>query len=467
MNKETPEDSLKFFSINLKNFKNLTERTVEIDGHSFGVIGKNGAGKSSLIQALCSPLDSKIRPMEPIMQGEERAQVDVVLKGTMGGLPVMYTLELYFSQGNKSGRLVVLNEAGETVKAGATFVKGLIGHFAFDPTTWLHESNEKRLKMLKQLTGCEVELDKIIKIITEFKSTKKHKKERVEELEAVLKNHGYTQEQVELYSKPIPLEPLQGELTALSKSITDYTGIEDKVNGFKRNIESKELDIMGLRQEVEVQKEKTELEIKRLEALIQAEKSKLEMNTETSSIKITACFEDIKKSKENIRKGEEWLANKKKPNAEEINVRMTEAIKHNEHCAVIEKHSEQQRELLKGKSEIAKIESDIEAEEKKRNDLIAKSQLPIADLSFTENQILIKGLPLEDGQLNTQHLFDISVEIAMALNPKLRVIFLHEASLYDEKNLKSIIKKIESKGYQAIYEKVAENENLEIKFTES
>ncbi len=116
---------------------------------------------------------------------------------------------------------------------------------------------------------------------------------------------------------------------------------------------------------------------------------------------------------------------------------------------------------------MAKIESDIEAEEKKRNDLIAKSQLPITGLSFTEDQILINKLPLEEGQQNTQHLFDISTEIAIALNPTLRVIFLHDASLFDEKNLKAIIKKAESKGFQVIYEKVAENEGLEIKFTEA
>lgn len=466
MNTETP-DSLKFHSINLKSFKNLDEKIVNIDGLSFGVIGKNGAGKSSFIQALISPLDTKMRPLEPIQVGEERSQIEVVLKGVIGGSPVKYTLELYFSQANKSGRLVVLNEKGETIKGGPTFIKGLLGNISFDISKWLNESNEKKLKMLKQLTGCEIDIDKINKIISDSKASKKFKKERAEELEAVLKNHGYTQEQIELYSTPIPLEPLQTELAGVSTAITSYTRVEDKVKGFKANIVSKDIDIAALKDETEKAKNESAIEITRLENLIQKEKEKLEAHITTQANKITAAFEDIKKSKENIRKGEEWLSKYKKPDAKEINDRINLAIEHNGHVVIIEKHAEQQKEMLKAKQEIAKVDMDIETLEKKRNDLISKSQLPITGLSFTEDQILINGLPLSEDQQNTQHLFDISVEVAIALNPTLKVILLHDASLFDEKNLKAIIKKAEARDYQVIYEKVAENEGLEIQFTEN
>lgn len=467
MNNETP-DSLKFAGINLENYKNISKRIVDIGGRSILVMGPNGSGKSSFIQALCSPLDSKVIPTEPIKKGEERSKIEVELVGVMGGLPVKYTLELYFSLGNKKGRLVVLNAQGETIKAPATFVKGLIGNATFDPLKWLNESNEKRLKMFKQLTGCEIEIDKLNKIISDFKTSKKFKKERAEDLESVLKNHGYTQEEIEKYSKPDPIAPWQEQLANISKAITTYTSIEDQVKGFKVGITSKDTEIVSIRGDVEIAKSASEDEVKRLEALIQKEKDKLEAIISDKANKITACFEDIKKFKENIRKGEEWLTAKgDKPTAEKINDRINTAIAHNEHFAIVEKHSEQQREMLKSKQEIAKIDSDIEAIEKERADLISKSQLPIAGLSFTEDQIFIDGLPLETGQQNTQNLIDISVEVAVALNPTLKCVFLHEASLYDKKHLRAIFQKIESKGYMAVAEYVTDTEGLDIKFSET
>lgn len=444
MKSENTEDGLKFYGISLENFKNISHKVIDIGGQSFSVVGPNGSGKSSIIQALCSPLDTKIVPSEPIKKGEERSMIEVVLKGYKNGSPVKYTLDLYFSPGNKKGRLVVLNEAGEQIKSPATFVKGLIGNVSFDVVSWLHETKEKKLRMLKQLTGCEIEIDKINKSIAEKKSDKKYKKERTEDLEAVLKNHGYTQEQIELYSKNIPTEPIQLELTNISKSLENYSSVERQMNGFKQSITDEETKIGKRKKEIE-----------RLQALIRAEEEAIEIH-----------FAEITKLKGNIVKGDAWLQKTVKPSGEEITKRLNDAIAHNEHYNIVSGLALKQKEMLAAKSELTKIDTDIEKLEKDRGSLIAKSQLPIKGLSFTEDEIFIDGLPLEEGQQNTASLFDIGVDVAIALNPGLKVIFLNDGSLFDKKNLETIIRKIEAKGYQCITEIVSDGE-LDIKFTET
>jgi hypothetical protein len=447
MNSETqntsPEDGVKFWGLKLENFKNISHKVIDIGGQSIMVVGKNGSGKSSFIQALCSPMDTKIIPTKPIKKGEERSMIEVTLKGIHGGQPAKYILELYFSPGNEKGRLVVRNDKDEVIKAPATFVKGLIGNVSFDITAWLHESNEKKLRMLKQLTGCEIEIDKINKAITDKKSDKKHKKQRAEELEAVLKNHGYTQEQIDLYSKPIPIEPIQAELSNISKAIADYTDVEGKMKKFKDSITEEEGKIA-----------KRRIEIERLQALIKAEEVAIELS-----------FAEITKHKNNLVKGDAWLEKTVKPSSEEISKRLNDATTHNQHHEKVKALGDNKREEMKAKNEVMAIDADIEKLEKQRGDLISKSQLPIKGLSFTEDQIFIEGLPLEEGQQNTASLFDVGVEVAIALNPGLKVIFLHEASLFDPKNLETIIRKIEERGYQVVAEVVQSGE-LDIKFTE-
>jgi DNA repair exonuclease SbcCD ATPase subunit len=437
------EEGLKFFGLSLENFKNISHKEIEIGGHSILVVGPNGSGKSSLIQALCSPLDSKIIPTEAIKKGEERAKIEVMLGGVMGGQKVKYTLELYFSQGKKNGRLVVLNEQGEAVKAAATFVKSLIGNVSFDITAWLHESSDKKLKMLKQLTGCEIEIDKINKVISEKKAAKKAKKDRIEDLESILKNHGFSTEELEKYSVIIDTASIQEELRNVSKALTDYDGVESKVKSFKKIITENDNKIILSREK-----------IKELEAQIEEEKKLIE-----------SIFEDTAKQKANIVKGEEWLNAKERPSSDAINERLGDAIRHNEKHATVKRLSDQQSEMLKFKNDLSDIEAEIEKKEHERMGLISKSQLPIEGLSFTEDQILIDGLPMEEGQQNTARLFDIGVDVAMALNPGLKVIFLHDASLFDKKNLAMVISKAEKKGYQVIAEKVEEGE-LDVKFTE-
>jgi chromosome segregation ATPase len=446
MTNETPnqETELKFFGLSLSNFKNLSHKVIDIGGKSIMIVGPNGSGKSSLIQALCSPLDTKIVPSKPIKKGEERSTIEVVLQGIHGGHPAKYTLDLYFSPGNEKGRLVVKNEKDEVIKSPATFVKGLIGNVSFDVLFWLRETNEKRLKMLKQLTGCEIEIDKINKNITEKKATKKSRKERAEELEAVLKNHGYTQEQIELYTKPIPVEPIQMELTNISTAITEYTDVENKMTQFKNSINSYESKIADRRTEIE-----------RLQALIKAEE-----------VAIEVAFAEITKNKNNLIKGDAWLEKKGvKPSSEEISKRLSDATLHNQHHVKVSSLADSKREEMKFKRELIEIDVEVEKLEKQRGDLIGKSQLPIKRMSFTEDQILIDGLPLEEGQQNTADLFDIGVDVAIALNPGLKVIFLHEASLFDPKNLEVIIKKIEDRGFQVVAE-IVEAGELDIKFTE-
>lgn len=438
------KEGLTFKNIDITNFKNISKTVVDIGGQSILILGKNGAGKSSFIQALMSPLDTKVRPSQPIKEGEERSTISVTLAGVMGGKEKEYILDLYFTPGDQKGRLVITNSEGETVKSPATFIKSLIGNVSFDVTRWLNESKEKKLTTLKQLTGCSDKIDEINLIIKDLKEKKKFKSQRVEEIQAVLKNHGYSPEEVDKYSTQVDLVPIQEEMAAVSKNQQAYDSVVLKVEGFDDDVVRNSETVKRANEE-----------ILRLEALIREQKGIIEVTTEMTN----KCYA-------NIEAGNKWIASKTRPSVDDVSARLNEAIVHNEHFNKIQVHAGQQKEMLAAKTELDGIASKIGVEEKKRSDIVSSSQLPIPGLSFDDEQIYLDSLPLEEGQINTARIADVSMDIAIALNPGLKTIFLHEASLLDKEGLRRVIKKAEDKGFQVIAEIVSENSELEVEFTE-
>ena len=63
-------DNYKILKAEVNNFQNIDCKTVEINGKSLAIIGKNGQGKSSFIRAVMSALNSKYVPSEAIKKGE-------------------------------------------------------------------------------------------------------------------------------------------------------------------------------------------------------------------------------------------------------------------------------------------------------------------------------------------------------------------------------------------------------------
>ena len=438
-------EGLKSLSLEIDNFKNIDKMVIEIGGRSLLIIGKNGAGKSSFIQAIMSPLNSKMLPSEPIKKGEERAKISHKIGGLLNGQYEEYILDMFFTPKDKTGRLVVYNKDNEVVKSPATFVKNLIGNVSFDVTQWLNDTKAKRLETIKKLTGCANDIDMINIEISKLKADKKYKSDRAEELEGSLKNHEFTREEIDTYSNPVDLTPIQTEISNVAGRQQQWDGVKLKVDTF--NLDS---------QRAEKNYRETYSEIERLKALIVTKEVELE-GFKNESIKAFA----------NVEKGQEWLNTNPRPSIDDVNQRMNDAIAHNEKHNRIGMLGNQQKEMINLKSQVEDVKSDIEAFEARRSDIISKSQLPIEGLTFSDEDLFIDGLPLESGQINKAREWQVGIQVAMALNPNYKGIFLHDASLFDKETLHSIIHEIEKHGYFAICELVApEGDDLHVDFVE-
>ena len=112
---------------------------------------------------------------------------------------------------------------------------------------------------------------------------------------------------------------------------------------------------------------------------------------------------------------------------------------------------------LKGQFQTANFASDtltaqIQAIDDRKAAALAGAAFPVDGLSFNEDGVLYDGRPLE--QASSAELTRISTAVAMAANPKLKVVIIHDGSLLDDDNLRVIAEMAAANDYQIWIEKV-------------
>lgn len=83
---------------------------------------------------------------------------------------------------------------------------------------------------------------------------------------------------------------------------------------------------------------------------------------------------------------------------------------------------------------------------------LAAAKFPVPGLSLGDGQVLFNGVPL--AQASSAEQLRISTALAMAANPKVKVVLVREGSLLDEDGLRLVAEMATAKGYQVWVEKV-------------
>jgi hypothetical protein len=94
----------------------------------------------------------------------------------------------------------------------------------------------------------------------------------------------------------------------------------------------------------------------------------------------------------------------------------------------------------------------IDAEKQAR---VQAAKFPLPDLGFGEGVVTYKGLPIDQASAAEQ--LRVSMAMAMALNPKIRVIRITDASLLDSSNMKIVDEMAKDNDYQIWCEVVDES----------
>lgn len=111
-------------------------------------------------------------------------------------------------------------------------------------------------------------------------------------------------------------------------------------------------------------------------------------------------------------------------------------------------------------SEYAQLTEDIKTLDKTKARGLAAAKMPVPGLGFDKHGVTYEGIPFK--QVNTASQIRVSFAMAMALNPKLRVVRIAEGSLLDDDNMALIADMANEHDYQVWIERVGEGDGTGI-----
>lgn len=154
--------------------------------------------------------------------------------------------------------------------------------------------------------------------------------------------------------------------------------------------------------------------------------------------------------------GEEW----KRLSAEDLTTidtapmtqRLGEVEQINNRVRQNTQRAEVAREVDAKKSRSDELTRQIDAVKAGKAERIAAAKVPVGGLGFGESGVTLNGLPLEQASAAEQ--LRVSVAIGLAMNPRLRVLLIRDASLLDHDSMRLVAEMARDAGGQLWLERV-------------
>lgn len=396
---------MQIVKLTAENIKKLKAVQITPDGNVVLLTGKNGAGKSSVLDSIVYALcGGKDLPQMPIREGQTKGQVELDL----GEVTVKRTFT------EKNSYLEVKNKDGFKASSPQALLDEIVGKISFDPLSFVNEPSQKvQRKILLDLVG--ISLDQFDKKIETIKSDRS----------AVNADRGRVK--VELEKCPVVNAPKEKfEISELVTKLEDQTKGNNDYELGKRDHEDA------------------------LTALTSIKKLIDEYKTKIAALEI----EYSEKAEKTKKVFEKWV-NYKKHDCAKLTKLISEASEQNKLFEQMERRQQIQANKNTADAQYSKLGKDIEKIEKEKVAVLKKAKMPIEGLSVGDDCVYYNGVPID--QIASSEKLRVGVAVSMALNPRLKVLRVTDGSLLDNENLKTISDMVKDKDYQIWIERVDES----------
>lgn len=486
------QEGLRIISGEIANFQGISQKMVEVAGQSFVIFGKNAGGKSSVIRAFESVINSSSLPTKAIKEGEDSATVKLTVGGVVNGEEQEYTYKIRVTEeaaGKQKGVITVTDKEGNKIETRSV-QKNILNYVSFDIDSFIRkgmtpEGRASKAGILEQidiLKSFMTQDDKVAlhQLETEYEKiylSRTDLNKEIDNIKASAKALPYTQEELTVFSadKTEEIAIIQSKQQDLANAIVEWSQNNDKLEAKRKRIETLVKEVVDL--------PKAQVAYTKLKPICDIDLV-IEDGNPLSDIfcdivkQVKLLGIDISHMESKKKQCAEltlevtalagWMLDNSRPSVEALNDKMTQLLSHQEKYREISSVEAKGIEL-KAKNEkseaITKRLAEIKDEKK---NLFAKSKLPVKGLTFDATGIYYNNLPFNSDHINSAEILSIGLAIAMAMNPTLRVVMIRNGSLIDKVTLKKMVGFCSKSGYQVILEVVdfsAESET-EIVFTE-
>jgi DNA repair exonuclease SbcCD ATPase subunit len=412
MSEKKTSDSMKVDRVAVENFKRINRVEIRPNGSLMVIEGRNAQGKSSLLDAIAVAIGGKkLAPARPIRDGESRATVEV----DVGSLLVRRV----FQSNGRSTLEVVNSETGEELTSPQAVLDATIGQLGFDPLEFTRMRPADQAELVARLAGVN---------LVEHKRNRAALYDERRDTNRDAKKARAAYDECSVVVGAPDAEVNVSELIAERDALVKQQQERDQAKA----------ELARLRDDYDDLHE----EIKQLQLALEAKQKRLgELNEKGVSLK-------------------KRVDEMPDPSTHDLDEKLDKAADLNRRF-----EQKQRRERLRLEAEALEGEAkDLTARMKQMDEALSEtleqSDIPVSGIGFSEDGVTLDGVPFEQASQAEQ--IRASVALAIATNPKLRVMFVREGSLLDQDGMALLEGLAKENDCQVFVERVLRGEPVGI-----
>lgn len=394
-----------------ENVKRLRAVEITPSGHIVTIAGKNAQGKSSILDSIYYALAGAGNiPAQPIRKGEKKARIRLCLGGEQELI-----VERRFTESGST--LIVENAQGARFQSPQKMLDALLGELSFDPLAFARMKPRDQYDELRRIVKLDINID---------------------DLDGQNRADFGTRTEI---NRDVKAKRAQAEAITVTEGLpetaVDESDLLDRItNASEKNTLIEQRRARRQQAARDVQAKRDHAATKRAEAarLIQeAEALETAADSLQQELSVAPTLPEL-------------------VDVTDLRAQLDQAKMVNQQIAQRDRRIALEREAAALEAQSQNFTEQMEAREKIKADAIAAASMPVPGLGFGDGVVTYNGIPLE--QASTAEQLRVSVAIAMAANPRLRVIRIQDGSLLDENSLSAIADMAKAGDYQVWVETV-------------
>ena len=411
---------MKIVKLSASNFKRLQAVEINPDGTLVRITGKNGQGKSSVLDAIEAVIGGgRALPPRPVRSGAKHAKI-------IADLGDLIVSRRFTAEGGTS--LQVERADGSVLSSPQKVLDALFARFSFDPIEILRMDAKKQLETLRSVVKVDVDIEALdgrnlrdFNERTDINRDAKNLRSRIEAIDVPDLPAGMPA------PKPVDTEALLSQIESAAATNAEIEQRKVRREQVAEGVKKKRMAGQEkLDRAAELRAEAAELE---------AEGQKQHMEADADEKRLAEA----------------------EPLPEPVDVSALRSQLDN--GTAINKTIDRRRERDLLRADLAELEAKAQAltdaiaeRTQQKADAIANAKMPVPGLGFTDEGVTLNGLPFE--QASSAEQLRASMGIAMAMNPELRVVLIRDGSLLDEDGLRLVAEMAAEHDFQVWVESV-------------
>ena len=426
-----------------KNFMRLKTVDVTLDSGVVEITGKNRQGKSTLLKMIEGLGGKRSMPEEPLTRGQKKGEFKVYLGEDEPQFIAKWTFN------DKGNSYLTLESSDDSCGSPAEVLKNLISAM-IDPWTFFNLANgssaerAKAIEMIRRLMECDFdaqafveemgydEVETVKTIVTTysdnpldfFKAFENTLTEARKAWNSAVKD---LEGSIELLRKDVPMSMRDAKIVSVRELIAE----KDKLNDVKAQHDRFNIGCNALEDEVNA----------------------LKMRYEAKRDELEAKRQEAEKMPK--------IDNKR---LEEITVELDNMEEKNEIARKAESLREAENKLENKRDKAQQYDDDITRLRETRLEVMDQANMPVDNMTIEDGKIMLNGIPFE--QASSAEALGASIDVAVALKPKLKTLVCHNASLLDEESKDVLKAKAKEHDFQMLLEVVRDKAQPGLIFVE-